>query len=234
MARTCARSRCIWWCSKHVPVQRAALLIADVTGAAVSTGWVSAQVARAADALGEVETLIKTLITTAAVIGVDETSLNVAGTKQWPHVARTEELTAYHLHPSRGRAAVAEFGVLPRYSGTVVRGALADYDAYPATHALCGAHLIRELTAVTEQHPDAQWPVQARSALADLAGLAAAAAAQGLTAIPAEQAAQPLRQYHLHRTLTLLDRVMFGHNRHSFHIRGNDSGQPSWPLSGYR
>jgi len=180
---------------QHVPVERAALLIADVTGAAVSTGWVSAQVGRAADALGEVKTLIKSLITLAAVIGVDETSVNVAGTKQWLHVARTEELTAYHLHPSHGRAAVAEFDVLPRYSGTVVRDALAVYDAYPATHALCGAHLIRELTAVAEQYPQAQWPVQARSALADLAGLAAAAAAQGLTAIPAEQAAQPLRLY---------------------------------------
>ena len=154
---------------QHVPVERAALLIADVTGAAVSTGWVSAQVARAADALGAVEALIKTLITLAAVIGVDETSVNVAGVKQWLHVARTEDLTTYHLHPSRGRVAVAEFGVLPGYSGTVVRDALAVYDAYPATHALCGAHLIRELTAVAEQHPDAEWPVQARSASSNCA-----------------------------------------------------------------
>jgi hypothetical protein len=39
----------------------------------------------------------------AAVIGVDETTLNVAGTKQWLRVARTDLLTAYHLHTSRGR-----------------------------------------------------------------------------------------------------------------------------------
>lgn len=180
---------------QHVPVERAALLIADVTGAAVSTGWVSAQVARAADALGAVEALIKTLITLAAVIGVDETSVNVAGAKQWLHVARTQDLTTYHLHPSRGRVAVAEFGVLPGYSGTVVRDALAVYDAYPATHALCGAHLIRELTAVAEQHPDAEWPVQARSALADLAALAAAAKGHALTVIPTDLAAEPLRLY---------------------------------------
>jgi transposase len=64
---------------QHVPVERAAQLIADLTGAAPSTGWVSAQVARAADALVDVEKLIKTLITLAAVIGVDETSMSIAG-----------------------------------------------------------------------------------------------------------------------------------------------------------
>jgi hypothetical protein len=36
-------------------------------------------VARAADALVDVEKLIKTLITLAAVIGVDETSMSIAG-----------------------------------------------------------------------------------------------------------------------------------------------------------
>jgi transposase len=177
---------------QHVPVERAAQLIADLTGAAPSTGWVSAQVARTAEALTEVEALIKTLLTAAAVIGVDETTVNVAGRKQWLHVARTDLLTAYHLHANRGRTAVKEFGVLPTYAGTVVHDALAVYDAYPARHALCGAHLLRELTAVAEQHPDAIWPGQARGALADLNTAARAARNQGLTQIPAEQAAEPL------------------------------------------
>jgi transposase len=177
---------------QHVPVERAALLIADLTGASPSPGWVSAQVARAADALVEVEKLIKTLITLVAVIGVDETTVNIAGRKQWLHVARTDLLTAYHLHHSRGRKAVDEFGVLPDYQGTVVRDALAVYDSYPARHALCGAHLLRELTAVAEQHPDQIWPGQARSALADLNRAACAARDQGLHQIPPEQATQPL------------------------------------------
>lgn len=180
---------------QHVPVERAALLIADLTGASPSPGWVSAQVARAADALVEVEKLIKTLITLVAVIGVDETTVNIAGRKQWLHVARTDLLTAYHLHESRGRSAVNEFGVLPGYPGTVVHDALAVYDgaAYAtARHALCGAHLLRELTAVAEDYPDAIWPIQARSALAELNRAAYAAREQGLHQIPPEQAAEPL------------------------------------------
>jgi transposase len=178
---------------QHVPVERAAQLIADLTGAAPSTGWVSAQVARTADALTEVEQLIKTLLCLAAVIGVDETTVNVAGRRRWLHVARTDLFTAYHLHDSRGHAAVDDFAVLPDYTGTVVRDALAVYDRYPARHALCGAHLIRELTAVAEQHPEQVWPGQARSALADLADAARAARDQHLAAIPAELAAEPLR-----------------------------------------
>lgn len=180
---------------QHVPVERAAQLIADLTGAVPSTGWVSAQVARAADALVDVDKLIKTLITLAAVIGVDETSINIAGKSQWLHVARTDTLTAYHCHQSRGRTAVAEFGVLPAYAGTVVHDALSVYDCYPATHALCGAHLIRELTAAAEAHPDQHWPAQARSALAELADLAAQARTHELSAIPRRKAAKPLHRY---------------------------------------
>lgn len=180
---------------QHVPIERAARLIADLTGAAPSTGWVSAQVARAAEALVEVEQLIKTLIMLAAVIGVDETSLNVAGTAHWLHVARTDTLTGYYRHESRGRVAVAEFGVLPGFAGTVVHDALSVYDCYPASHQLCGAHLIRELTAAAEAHPDQHWPAQARTSLADLARLATKARADGLSAIPPEQAAEPLRLY---------------------------------------
>lgn len=180
---------------QHVPVERAALLIADLTGARVSTGWVSAQVARTAHVLLPVEALIKALLTAAVVLGADETTVNIAGTKQWLHVARTDLLTAFHLHASRGRKAVNEFGVLPGYTGTLVRDALSVYDTYPATHALCGAHLIRELTAVDEHHPDQIWPAQARSALAALADAARQAREQGRTTIPRELAAEHLHLF---------------------------------------
>lgn len=183
---------------QHVPVERAAHLIADLTGATPSTGWVSAQVARTAQALTDVEKLITTLVTLATVIGVDETTVNVAGRKKWLHVARTDLLTAYYLHDSRGRKAVDAFGVLPGYTGTAVHDALSVYDGpdyATAAHALCGAHLIRELTAVAETHPDQVWPTQARGALADLAAAAATAREQGHHAIPPEQATEALRLF---------------------------------------
>jgi len=88
---------------QHVPVARTAELIADLTGAAVSTGWVCSTLTRAAETLAEVEKLIKTLITMAQVGHFDETTVNVNGVKWWLHVACTDTLTGYHLHRSRGR-----------------------------------------------------------------------------------------------------------------------------------
>jgi transposase len=83
----------------HVPIERAAALIADVTGASCSTGWISGVLARTADGLADVEKLIKTLLTLAHLVHVDETSLNLNGAKQWLHVACTDLSTA--CHPAR-------------------------------------------------------------------------------------------------------------------------------------
>lgn len=177
---------------QHIPVARAAQLIADVTGARPSTGWVSSVLVQVADALTDVEKLIKTLITLAHVIHVDETTSNINGARWWLHVACTEKLTAYHLHRSRGRVAVTEFAILPAFGGTVVHDALSVYDAYPdARHALCGAHLARELTAAAEAHPDQAWPEQALRALHGLNTAAHHARDQQQPAIPPE-IAEPL------------------------------------------
>jgi transposase len=126
---------------QHIPVARSAQLIADVTGTRPSTGWISSVLATVADLLVDTEKLIKSLIVLAQVIHVDETTSNINGTRWWLHVASTDTLTAYHLHRSRGRQAVAEFDVLPDYRGTVIHDALSVYDSYhQARHALCGAH----------------------------------------------------------------------------------------------
>ena len=174
---------------QHVPVERTAMLLADVYGAAVSTGWVCATLARASDALADVDKLLKTLLVAAQVLHVDETSTQVAGRRYWLHVACTPMLTAFHLHASRGRAAVDEFGILPEFAGVCVHDALSVYDAkaYPkAVHALCGAHLIRELVAADEAHPAQKWPAQARDALLALNRAAHRARATGLPQIPPE------------------------------------------------
>jgi transposase len=172
---------------QHIPVARAAMLIADMTGARPSTGWISSVLTTVAGVLVDVEKLIKSLIVLAHVIHVDETSSNINGARWWLHVASTEKLTAYHLHPSRGRAAVTEFDVLPAFRGTVVHDALSVYDIYhQARHALCGAHLARELVAAAEADPDQDWPQQALRALHGLTTAAHQARGQHLLAIPPE------------------------------------------------
>ena len=181
---------------QHVPVARTAALIADVTGARPSTGWVSSQLSAVADVLINVEKLIKSLITLAHVIHVDETTSNINGARWWLHVAGTDTLTAYPLHRSRGRAAVTEFAVLPGFRGTVVHDALSVYDAYPeARHGLCGAHITRELVAAGEADPHQVWPAQALRALHGLNTAAHHARDQQQEAIPPEIAEPILRSW---------------------------------------
>jgi len=87
------------------------------------------------------------------LIHFDETGLRVAGKLHWLHSAGTTGLTLLHVHRRRGREAIDAGGVLPGYGGIAVHDAWAPYDTYPdARHVLCGAHLLRELTAVTDHH----------------------------------------------------------------------------------
>jgi hypothetical protein len=53
---------------QHLPVARAPQLIADVTGARPSAGWISSVLTTVAAVLVDVEKLIKTLVTMAHVI----------------------------------------------------------------------------------------------------------------------------------------------------------------------
>src|SRR5665647_1747538 len=61
--------------------------------------------------------------------------------------------TMITCHRRRGREAMNAAGILPAFTGIAVHDAWAPYDTYPKiTHALCNAHVLRELIAVTDHH----------------------------------------------------------------------------------
>ena len=80
--------------------------------------------------------------------------------------------------------------MLPFFTGIAVRDAWKPYDSFENVtgHALCGAHVLRELTAVTEAGtgPDKAWAQQAIDALLALDEAAGAARAAGKAAIDPE------------------------------------------------
>ena len=172
---------------QHVPVQRAAELIRDVTGAAPSTGWIASQLVKAAGLVQAPNKLIMALLILAAVLHADETATNVAGKKSWLHVACTATLTLFTLAP-RSKAGAAAGGVLPNATGTMVHDALWLYRGFPdADHQLCCAHVIRELTACDERFPGQIWAPQIRWSLAEMIKVADQARAEGLDHIPPER-----------------------------------------------
>jgi len=153
---------------QHIPVERTAILIRDVTGAEVSTGWVASLLPEAADLVEDSLNLIRALLVLGHVLHADETTTRIGTTRRWLHVACTGFLTLLHLAP-RSRAGADAGGVLPHYRGVLVHDSLSLYAGYGScTHQLCGAHLIRELTAAEEDFPEQKWHRQIRWALAGL------------------------------------------------------------------
>jgi len=70
----------------------------------------------------------------------------------------TNLLTLLAVHPRRGIEAINDIGVLPAYTGTIVHDGWASYDLFvDATHAQCGAHLVRHLSDVGETPAFAIW-----------------------------------------------------------------------------
>ena len=77
-------------------------------------------------------------------------AVRVVGRLAWVHSASTDTDTLITVHDRRGRVAMDAAGVLPRFTGTAVHDCWRPYFGYPVSHALCNAHLVRELTGVWE------------------------------------------------------------------------------------
>jgi transposase len=181
---------------QHIPVARVVELVTDLSGARPSAGWVCQVLRETAAALAGVEKLIRTLLTTAHILHVDETGAKVTGARWWLHVASTSTLTTYHLDRSRGRSATTELGVLTGVNGVAVHDCWASYNAYTdCDHALCGAHIARELVAADETHPGQHWPTQALDALFALNTAAHDARDRGGSVIPPDAAGPLLRAW---------------------------------------
>jgi len=86
-----------------------------------------------------------------AVMHVDETSIRVDKTNYWIHVHSAGGITLKKLHRKRGKIAMEENDIIPRYKGKLIHDCLASYFSYGnCGHGLCGSHLLRELTFVVE------------------------------------------------------------------------------------
>jgi hypothetical protein len=116
----------------------------------------------------------------------DETGLRVEKRLHWVHSASTGKFSLITVHPKRGVEGMRHAGVLPNFGGIAVHDAWAPYDTFTqAGHALCNAHVIRELVAVFEDVPAREWcwARQAHDALLDLKKLVDQAVADGHTSL---------------------------------------------------
>jgi transposase len=101
------------------------------------------------------------------VVNGDESGLRVAGALNWLHVLSTTTLTWYGVHRKRGREALDSFAILPEFPGRLVHDCWQTYLELPCSHALCLAHILRELIFIHEEC-DQAWAKSLADLLLDM------------------------------------------------------------------
>ena len=136
-----------------IPLERTCEIFQDLFGHRLSEAGVLQANSILADRLAPMDGIIKQALIDTQVIHADETSLSVAGKRNWVHVASTSLLTHYGLHAKRGQKATDAIGILPHFKGRAVHDHWKPYFRYKdCQHALCNTHHLRELKFVKEQY----------------------------------------------------------------------------------
>lgn len=137
----------------RVPFAKLRQFWADLTGYAYNPATLVSTQAVLTEQLQPVEEQIKAHLKTAAVCHFDETGVRVGGKLQWLHVASNADYTHLFVHPKRGQdALLSTQSIFSDCLNWTVHDCWASYFTVgQGRHALCGAHLLRELAALIEQ-----------------------------------------------------------------------------------
>jgi transposase len=177
-----------------LPVERIGQLLQDSFGHRPSSGTLLNWIAACACRLEPVEAAIKDHLQQVPVLNTDETGVRIEGHTHWLHSASTPQVTCYAVHPQRGQAAMAAMGILPHFQGRAVHDAWSSYYQFECDHALCNAHLLRELRFV-QDHLHQPWAAALAQFLCRLKTAVTAVQAQGLTQLSASRWRRFERRY---------------------------------------
>ncbi len=141
-----------------VSINRTHEILSDLFCIPISTGTIHKMVTECADKLTSIVGVIKSRITASPIVHFDETGTKVGGKTLWVHNASDSNYTYLTVEDKRGYQGMTSSGILPHFTGIAVHDCWASYWKYDAvTHAVCCAHLLRELTGVVENHPQQVW-----------------------------------------------------------------------------
>jgi len=170
-----------------LPYERTAELLATLFGYQPGGGTLQSILEYAYDTLEPIEQAIKGAIRASPVGHADETSMRVDGHTKWLHVVSTLAYTYYYGNQYRGQKAHVADGLLPSYEGILMHDAYSSYFGHTYCHALCNAHLLRELQAIYEADQSQRWSWQMMRLLRTAWALVKTAHQLGQNQLPTQQ-----------------------------------------------
>ena len=139
--------------AQMVALGRIQKMVKALIGIVVSEATILKYVLQLHDALEAWEqSAIKELLN-MPTLHVDETSMRINKKNHWVHVCSGGDITLKLVHPKRGKEAIEDINIIPRYGGVIIHDCWKSYESYGnCRHGLCGSHLLRELTFIVDSN----------------------------------------------------------------------------------
>jgi len=134
-----------------LPYQRSAELVDDLFSHQISQGTLYNIRQNAFEQLENFELDLELFLCAATLAGFDETGLRVLAKLHCLHSCSTDDCVHYQVHEKRGSEAMNDIGILPHFKGIAVHDFWKSYYQYDCDHALCNAHILRELIFIKER-----------------------------------------------------------------------------------
>ncbi|HUX55567.1 MAG TPA: IS66 family transposase [Bacteroidales bacterium] len=135
-----------------IPYKKIQLLFSDLFGYPINESTISSADEKCYEKLEESENIIKSKIIGNNVVHADETGLRTAEKLHWLHTATTLLYTYLFVHEKRGSGAIqSNKSILMDYIGWLVHDCWGSYfNLKNLKHAICGAHILRELQGLID------------------------------------------------------------------------------------
>jgi transposase len=136
----------------RIPFKKIQALFCDLFGYAINESTVYSASEQCYQKLEKAEGVIKSKIFEAITAHADETGIRVEERLRWLHAATTKLYTYLFVHEKRGKLALeSEQSILDKLIGWLVHDCWSSYFNFKGMrHALCGAHILRELEGLIE------------------------------------------------------------------------------------
>jgi len=145
-------------CIQYIPYKRLTQVLRDCFGITLSQGTIDNILKDISDKSIGAYNEIRNRVEQSRVVGADETGENINGELHWLWAWQTNKLTYIHSDKSRGRLAINKQFKNGLPNSTLVTDRHSSYfNMNVADHQICLAHILRELTFLTELDTKQTW-----------------------------------------------------------------------------